>query len=407
MSMKIVHTSDWHLGHRLYNYDRADEEARFFAALNEIVARERPDALIVSGDVFHTGAPGNDVAKSFTDGLLAVTATCPTMETVIIAGNHDSYSRLTIDQSLWRTARVHVFGVPAEHADGSADFAANVIEIGNLGVIAAVPFCHARNFPTVPGAAGEDRQRNYFNGLADYVQAQTRGRPSVLMAHLAVSGQLDLRGHDASLVIGGEECVGVEELGGGYDYVALGHIHCPQWVAGKDMRKRVRYCGTPRSIHFDETYAHGIDVVTVEPGSGPVVRSVAIEPMRALKTIGGEDGLDFESALQTFAATDLPDDAYVRFNVRLAADALPGADWKERARKACADRGLRFCVINPIREAAPENNEVSHRKLTMEELKELSDDEVLTILSAQHPLSDRQRELLGGLLRDLAAEKNK
>ena len=104
--MKIVHTSDWHLGQKLYNYDRFDEEAYFFRQLADLVETERPDALVVSGDVFHTGVPGNDVAKCFTDSLAEVTERCPEMETVVIAGNHDSYSRLVVDATLWKRCRV-------------------------------------------------------------------------------------------------------------------------------------------------------------------------------------------------------------------------------------------------------------------------------------------------------------
>ena len=82
--MKIIHTSDWHLGHRLYNYDGSDEELHFFTQLAATVEKEQPDALLVSGDIFDTGAPGNDVAKRFTDALLDVTTRCAGMETFII-----------------------------------------------------------------------------------------------------------------------------------------------------------------------------------------------------------------------------------------------------------------------------------------------------------------------------------
>ena len=88
--MKLIHTSDWHLGVRLYNWDETDEEKHLFAQLAAVVEDEQPDALVVSGDVFDTGAPGNDVAKRFTDALLEVTSRCPGMVTVVIAGNHDS-----------------------------------------------------------------------------------------------------------------------------------------------------------------------------------------------------------------------------------------------------------------------------------------------------------------------------
>ena len=393
--MKILHTSDWHLGSRLHNWDGTEEELHFFAQLAATVEKEQPDALVVSGDIFDTGAPGNDVAKRFTDALLDVTARCPDMTTVVIAGNHDSYSRLVVDKELWRRARVHVFGMPAEDADGKAVFEKNVVILPGKGVIAAVPFCHPRNFPTVDGAAGDNREKNYFEGLAKYVADHSAGLPTVLMAHLAVKGDLDFRGHDKFFVIGGEECVDVESLGEGYGYVALGHIHCPQWVKGGTQV--ARYCGTPRPIHFDETYDHGVDVVTVEAGRAPEARTQVFEPLHALATIGGKDGLPFEDALKALAESPLPPGTYIRLNVRLGVGELSGADWTERARKDCAAKGFRFCLINTIRTEAPERQE-SKMTLTMAELKELSDDEVLKILSQKHKLSERQCELIKSLM---------
>ncbi|MBQ6142445.1 MAG: exonuclease SbcCD subunit D [Kiritimatiellae bacterium] len=394
--MKIIHTGDWHLGHRLYNYDNTEEEDHFFRQLAEAVSREQPDALVVCGDVFDTGAPGNDVARRFTDRLLEIQLRCPDMTTVVIAGNHDSYSRLVVDEALWRRCRVRVFGVPAEDESGLADFAKNIVEIPGKGVIVAVPFCHPRNFPSLDGVAGENRDANYFEGLAKYVADHSDGLPAVLMAHLAVKGDLDLRGHDNSLVIGGEECVGLSELGSPYDYIALGHIHCPQWIKGE--RKVARYCGTPRAIRFDETYNHGVDVVTVEVGKEPAVRTEVFEPLRMLETIGGDEGVLFEEALRLVGASDLPVDTYIRLNVRMGASEMCGPDWTERARKECVAKGFRFCVINPIREEAPGKQE-DRKMLTMAELRELSNDEVLHILSARHELSDRQRELVKSLMK--------
>ena len=402
--MKLIHTSDWHLGVRLYNWDETDEEKHLFAQLAAVVEDEQPDALVVSGDVFDTGAPGNDVAKRFTDALLEVTSRCPGMVTVVIAGNHDSYSRLIVDKELWLRSRVHVFGMPAEDVTGRAVFERNVVMLPGKGVIAAVPFCHPRNFPVVDGAAGDNREKDYFQGLAKYVADHSDGLPAVLMAHLAVKADIDLRGHDASLMIGGEECVGVEELGEGYGYVALGHIHCPQEIKGG--RTVVRYCGAPRAIRFGETYDHGVDVVTVTagvPGPGTVeIRTKVFEPLHALVTIGGEEGLPFEDALRKLVEEPLPAETYIRLNVRLGADELPGPDWTERARQTCAAKGVRFCLNNPVRAEAPERQE-NRKILTMAELKELSDDEVLQILSTRHKMTDRQLELVKSLMEKIQA----
>ena len=393
--MKIIHTADWHLGHRLYNYDRTDEEEHFFRQLAETVRKEQPDALVVSGDIFHSGTPGNDVAKRFTDRLLDVQAGCLAMETVVIAGNHDSYSRLEVDKALWGRSRVHVFGMPAEDHEGKAEFARNVVEIPGKGLIAAVPFCHPRNFSLVEGAESDDRAKDYFDGLARYVRSRAGGLPAVLMAHLAVSGDIDLRGHDKLFIVGGEECVDVADLGAAYDYVALGHIHCPQWVRG--ARKIARYSGSPRAIHFDEAYDHGVDVVTVVAGREPEVRTEVFEPLHALVTLCGDDGKPFNEALAEVASASLPPDTYVRINVRLGADEMAGPDWTERSRMACLARGVRFCLNNPVRTQTPEGGE-SKMPRTMAELKNLSDDEVLRILSQKHKLSERQCELIKSLM---------
>jgi exonuclease SbcD len=396
--MKIIHTSDWHLGHRLYNFDNAEEECHFLRQVEETVSEEQPDALVVSGDIFDNVTPGNDTAKRFTDAILSITGRCPTMETVIIAGNHDSYSRLVVDKELWLRARVHIFGMPGEDNEGRAVFEKNTLIIPGKGVIAAVPFCHSRNFPAVDGADTGNREENYFRGLAKYVAGIAGGLPRVLAAHLAVKGDIDFSGQDKSMVIGGAECVDVKSLGEGYSYIALGHIHCPQWIKGEG--KVARYCGTPRAVSFDETYAHGVDVVKIEKSAPPEVATKKFDPLNNLMTVGGKEGLEFESLMEKTLESDLPENTYVRLNVRLGANEVPGPDWTERARAACASKGYRFCVINPIRAGTVEQPE-KRRKITVAELKELSDDEVLDILSARHELTRRQRQLIGNLMEGL------
>ena len=399
--MKIIHTSDWHLGAKLHGWGRADEEESFFGQLKDVVQKECPDALLVSGDVFDTGAPGNDVAKKFTDALLDIAEACPMMATVVIAGNHDSYSRLVVDESLWRWHNVHILGIPAEDGDGRAVFGANVIEIPQKGVVAAVPFCHERNYPTVENAPGENRMREYFAGLANFVAEKANGLPRVLMVHLAVGRETDFTGQDKSMAVGGQECVDPEVLGTGYDYIALGHIHCPQWIKGG--KKVARYCGTPRAIHFDEAYGHGVDVVEAEAGKEPTLRTVSLSPKRDIVTIGGKEGIPFDDALKAVAALDVPRESYIRLNVALDENGSIGPDWVERARCVCVGKDYRYCTINPIRKEVAGEAAGKKMLLTVDELKALSNEEVVEILSSRHSLSGRQRELLKELMVEVQA----
>ena len=399
--MKIIHTSDWHLGDRLHGWDRADEEEHFFSQLKAVVAKERPDAMLISGDIFDTGTPGNDVAKKFNDALLDISEACPSMETVVIAGNHDSYSRLVVDESLWRRHHVHVFGIPAEDGEGKAVFSANVVDTPQKGVVAAVPFCHERNFPSVAGASGANRVREYFAGLAQFAAETAKGRPCVLMAHLAVGKDTDFTGQDKSMAIGGQECVDPGVLGAGYDYIALGHIHCPQWIKGE--KKVARYCGTPRAIHFDETYEHGVDIVEVESGKEPSVRTEVLKPKRDIVTVGGKEGLAFNDALEAVESLDAPAETYIRLNVALGENGAMGPDWAERARRACVAKNYRYCIVNPIRKEVAAKASAEKKTLSIEELRELSNDEVVTILSSRRSLTPRQCELVKGLLAEVVS----
>ena len=91
--MKILHTSDWHLGQVFYGYDRREEQQAFLEALAEVVGRERPDVMIVSGDVFHNSTPSAQAKRMYVEGMMRIHEACPTMTVVVIAGNHDSPSR--------------------------------------------------------------------------------------------------------------------------------------------------------------------------------------------------------------------------------------------------------------------------------------------------------------------------
>ena len=111
--MKILHTADLHLGQVIYqNYDRSDEHRHFFHQLEQWCEEEKPDALLVSGDVFDIQQPSATVKKAFTDYFVHLHQVCPQMHIVITAGNHDSASRIQADSSVWKLANAHLIGTP-------------------------------------------------------------------------------------------------------------------------------------------------------------------------------------------------------------------------------------------------------------------------------------------------------
>ncbi len=336
---KLIHTSDWHLGQNFYGYDRSEEQRDFLRQLAAIVAQEQPDALLVSGDIYHTAAPSSAAVSMYVEGMLDIHKACPDMAIVVIAGNHDSASRLESDSLLWRLAGVRVLGGIARDSQGLADLERHIIPVKDKGIVAAVPYAHRNSFPKVSDEDIEsgERQRAYFEALLEHVNAgNPDALPVVLMAHLAVNNS-DFTGHDRNMTM---ECVEIDTLGQGYDYAALGHIHRPQQVSN-----HARYCGTPVPVSFDEQCEHSVSIVTIEAhGALPQVTTTAIKNIKPLHTIPAKDPVDLETALALVEEqrNDVKN-AYIRLNVAVEHYLPNGA--QERAAKAVNAQQGRFCEI--------------------------------------------------------------
>ena len=140
--MKILHTSDWHLGHVLYGYDRTEEQQAMLEQMAGIVEQQKPDVFLLCGDVFHTSQPSNAVQTMLSEGLVKIHEACPQMVIVMTAGNHDSGSKHEIFRTPWRALNVYAIGrlekeKPEEH----------IIEVPGKGYIIAVPYVNEMNLP--------------------------------------------------------------------------------------------------------------------------------------------------------------------------------------------------------------------------------------------------------------------
>lgn len=350
--LRILHTSDWHLGHTLYGYDRTEEQQSMIDQLVEIVATRTPDVLLVSGDIYHTSQPSAAVQTMYTRAIVRLHAACPTMTIIVTAGNHDSGSRHEIFKEPWQTLNVFAVGTvckdrPEEH----------IIEIKGKGYIVAMPYCHERNLPD-----------GFFQGLLDTVaeRNQEQQLPVLMMAHTTVSG-CDSHGHDhaTDYTVGGIDSIDLKDFGEGYDYLALGHIHHGQWVKGGDGR--VRYSGTPIPVSFDENYEHSITMISLtkhgeKPSAVELIPIGNPHPLVTLPTDGFGTWKETLKLLESFPS-DHP--AYIRLNV-LFDETLP-TDANAIARKTCEGKQCRFCLINAKRPTATQS---ATKTLTVQELQQ-------------------------------------
>ncbi|AWB34439.1 exonuclease SbcCD subunit D C-terminal domain-containing protein [Orrella marina] len=258
--MKLLHTSDWHLGRSLYGRKRDEEFAQFLQWMVQTVREREIDVLVVAGDVFDTATPGNRAQALYYQFLHQMVAS-PCRHIVIVAGNHDSPSFLNAPGDLLRAFDVHVIG------QASTDVAQQVVvlrdEYGEPGMlVCAVPYLRDRDVRVVSaGESMQDKDANLVAGIRDHYEAIAqaaqdlrtslgRAIPIIATGHLYTAGGQVLDGDGVrDLYIGSLGQVHARIFSDVFDYVALGHLHVPQIVDGQT---RIRYSGSPLPMGFGE-----------------------------------------------------------------------------------------------------------------------------------------------------------
>ena len=270
--MKILHTSDWHLGRALYGRKRHAEFEHFLDWLLKTIAQEQIDILLVAGDVFDTGTPGNTAQAMYYRFLHRIAASC-CRHVVIIAGNHDSPSFLNAPRELLKALDVHVVGSPAEGlgnawGDEMHDELRDELLIlrdaqGNPEmIICAVPYLRDRDIRTAEaGESIADKERKLIEGIRNHyagivsLARQKRAAlgvdiPVVAMGHLFTAGGKTVEGDGVrELYVGSLAHVAANIFPDDLAYVALGHLHVPQQVGDSGS---VRYSGSPLPMGFGE-----------------------------------------------------------------------------------------------------------------------------------------------------------
>ena len=409
--MKIIHTSDWHIGQIFYEYDRDGEHLAFLERLREIIVSEKPDALLISGDIFDSAMPSAQSQRLYTDAILRLKSACPDMTVVVTAGNHDSGTRLETVRNLWDKSGVKVIGCLSRNGN-MVRYGDHIIRIASAsepgriaGYVVALPHIYRQNYPA---CTEEDRQAGFYRKIMSAVNEENTGKlPVVMMAHLSVSGS-DMSGQ--GLVTGGMDYVPAGIFPEECDYVALGHIHKPQTVRQDCSRKKetgpvVRYSGSPIPLSFDEGYRHTVSIVEMTPGREADIREVEIPCSIPVLTIPGKPA-PFEKALN--ALKNFPDDkqAYVRLNVMISDFLPPNAS--AQAVQAAGKKECRYCCMKIIRTAETENEKGN--RLTVDEIKAINPLEVAEMYYRRRFGKDmdmEMKDMLSAVIRKVAEKEMK
>ncbi|NHI01017.1 exonuclease subunit SbcD [Oceanimonas sp. MB9] len=254
--MRILHTSDWHLGQHFMGKTRLDEHAAFLDWLVQQVEQHRVDAVLVAGDIFDTGTPPSYARELYHNFVVTMSRTGASL--VLLGGNHDSVAMLNESRALLQA--LHVSVIPGRLAEPEQQLITLHHSDGAPGaLLCAIPFLRPRDLlESRAGDSADDKGRALQQAIADHYQAlfeRARARRAELgELPIIATGHLTTVGASSSdsvrdIYIGTLEAFPASAFPPA-DYIALGHIHRPQKVGGNE---HIRYSGSPLALGFDET----------------------------------------------------------------------------------------------------------------------------------------------------------
>lgn len=278
--MRLLHTSDWHLGRSFHREDLLGAQARFVDHLVETVRSEQVDAVLVSGDIYDRALPSVDAVALCNDALLRLSGTG--VRVVLTSGNHDSAQRLGFGAGLIDAAGIHLRTDPGRCGEpvllddpaGGSPVAVYGLPYLEPDAVRDQLGCDGRGHGDVLAAA--------MTRVRDDL-ATRPGARSVVLAHAFVAGGC-ASDSERDISVGGVGAV-PPSLFQGVDYVALGHLHGPQVLSGS-----VRYSGSPMAYSFsEEHHRKGMWLVDLadRPGVAPTVEPVPTPGLRPLARLRG------------------------------------------------------------------------------------------------------------------------
>lgn len=293
--MRILHTSDWHLGQSLNRHQRYAEFSDFLAWLAETIENEKIDALLVAGDIFDTTTPGNRAQELYYRFLCRVAASC-CRNVIITAGNHDSPTLLEAPKELLRIMNIHVIGTPPQ--DPADEVILLFDQAGNPGaIICSVPYLRDRDIRlSLPGESIQDKSANLIAGIKKHYslvaeiaaarQVELGELPIIGMGHLfTAGGQTRKDDGTRELYVGNLAHIAADDLPACFDYLALGHLHQSQKVSG---RQAWRYSGSPMPMSFAEADQQKIVLIVDFAGKTPHISEITVPRFQPLEKVSGD-----------------------------------------------------------------------------------------------------------------------
>lgn len=271
--MKFIHMSDLHLGKHINQFSMLEDQKYIFNEIVEIIKKEKPNALLLSGDIYDKPIPPVEAVNLLDDFLSKIAL--EKIPVLIISGNHDSPDRLGFGSSLMKSSQIYISQV----YDGNIQCVTLEDENGPVNFY-LLPYIK----PSTVRQVFPEEKINSFNDAVKLALSKlslNKDERNVLLAHQFVTGAQTCESEE--LFVGGSENVDAY-LFDDFDYVALGHIHGPQKVG----RESIRYCGTPLKYSFSEVnHKKGLCLVELGKKGDFNCTSIPLKPLHEMRKLKG------------------------------------------------------------------------------------------------------------------------
>lgn len=379
--MRFLHTSDWHLGQTLHNFDRCHEHEHFLSWLIDTLVTHDVDALLIAGDVFDNANPSAASQKQFYSFLQRAKHRLPHLNIVVIAGNHDSPGRLEAPRPLLEGLDVTVVGHVRRGEDGEIDLDQLMIPLlrRDRTVAAwclAVPFLRPGDVPRADNAVDPYQAgiALLYQQLLERVRARrASGQAIIALGHCHMLGGEASEESERRIIMGNAEALSDSIFDASVAYAALGHLHKAQRV-GK--REHIRYCGSPLPMSFTEIdYAHQVLSVDLEGESVSQVSELRVPRSVDLLRIPRNPATVSEvlaalAALESASMTETHRQPYLQVRVRLDG---PEPGLRARIEAALEGKHVRLAKIETTFSRRKSHDDV---RIPAEELDRIQPEEI-------------------------------
>lgn len=364
MAVHFLHTSDWHLGQFFHNHDREFEHAQFLTWLLDQIKTKQPHALLIAGDIFDVINPASSAQKQLYQFLADAHNLAPHMQTLMIAGNHDSGYRIEQVEPFLSKFNAKAVGIVGRTAENTLNLDRLLIPIydQDKNIIAwclTLPYLRSAEITGLNEHTSNSQNAISYLHQQLIAEAKARKQPHqalILMSHAHMQG--GETSDSERPIVGNEEALSTALFDEVIDYVALGHLHKPQKVG----QPHIRYSGSPIPLSFSEiNYQHQVVEVRIDPEQSPEQRFQydVLKVPRTVELFRIREKLeDLIAKLQALPAGEIEQLSARHFlEIEYTTDAPPPVDLRQQIELALPANRYRLLRISRIYQQQAEHTQ--------------------------------------------------